>query len=177
MVVSLKMLLYSQYPAAILLAVLFLIVYAVRRKNAAFRAFLFVLLYGIALAGGVLLFFLGVQEGLWTLKTVWPFTVWNWIGVGIVAVLFVVFLINTVEKKHSKHVLEKKLRKAEEEKESAVKAAREEGRIEAENEAEAAALAAAKEPFSFAAPEPSEATGPSGGEDAGSGGDGGEDAE
>ncbi len=142
--VSLKMILYSQYPAAFLLAILFLIVYSVRRKNAAVRAFFFVLLYGIALAGGVLLFFLGVQAELWTLKTVWPFTVWNWIGVGIVAVLFIVFLVSTIEKKHSKHLMEKKLKKAEEEKASAVAAAREEGRIAAENEAEAVALAAAE---------------------------------
>ncbi len=175
--VSLKTVLYSQYPAAILLAILFLIIYAVRRKNAAFRAFLFVLLYGFALAGGVLLFFLGVQAELWTLKTIWPFTVWNWIGGGVVAVLFFVFLVNTIEKKHSKHVLEKKLRKAEEEKETAVAAAREEGRIAAENEAEAVALAAAKEPFSFSAPEPSGPSETFGGDDAGSEGDGGGDAE
>ena len=164
--VSLKTVLFSQYPAAILLAILFLLLYSFHRKHAAVRAFFFVLLYGIALAGGVLLFFLGVQAEYWTLKTIWPFTLWNWIGVGIVAVLFVIFLVTTIDKKHSKHVMEKKLKKAEADKESAVAAAREAGRIEAENEAEAVALAAAKEPFSFSAPEPSEPSEGDGGNDA-----------
>jgi len=132
----LRTVLLSQFPACFLLAVLFFINYLKVRKNYAVKSILWVLLFALSLAASILCIFLGIHEKMWTLKTLFPFGVWSWVGIVIVVIVLVLLLVNSIEKKHSKRMMEKALKKAAKEKENAVAEAREAGRQEAKAEAE-----------------------------------------
>ena len=88
---NLRTILFSQYPALFLLAVLFLIAHLRVRKTSAVKSVLWVILFGAALAASVVCCFLGIQAELWTLKTLITLGFWSWFGVGLV-LLFLVLL-------------------------------------------------------------------------------------
>ena len=149
-------LLFAQYPAFLLLAVLFLVNYLLVHKSSAVKSIIWVLLFGAALAAAVLFAFLGVQQGYWTLKTLFALTTASWIGVVLVIVAAIAYVVHRVEVKHNKRVMEKELKKAAKAKDDAVAQAREEnaeavrqaheaGRKAAKQEAEAVRLSRAAE--------------------------------
>ena len=127
-----KYLLYAQYPAFFLLALFFLISYMRVRKSSAVKSVLWVLLFGAALACSVLFDFLGVQQKYWTLKTLFPLSVASWIGIALVVVAIIARIVHIIEKKRSRYLLEKELRRAEKEKNAAAeeKKAEYEARLE-----------------------------------------------
>ena len=86
---NLRTILFSQYPALFLLAVLFLIAHLRVRKTSAVKSVLWVILFGAALAASVVCCFLGIQAELWTLKTLITLGFWSWFGVGLVLLFLV----------------------------------------------------------------------------------------
>lgn len=133
-----RLILFSQYPALFLLALLFLLAHLRVRRTSAVKSMLWVILFGIALAASVAFCFLGMQAELWTLKTVLRLGLWSWLGVAAVVLLLVLRVLHGVEKRMERRRLEKALRQAEKEKEAAVASAR------AEERAQAAAAPAAE---------------------------------
>ena len=153
---NLRTILFSQYPALFLLAVLFLIAHLRVRKTSAVKSVLWVILFGAALAASVVCCFLGIQAELWTLKTLITLGFWSWFGVGLVLLFLVLRVVHGVEKRSSRRRLDKAMKQAEKQKEEEVSRARAEGAAaEREREAEAAARAeeAAREEAARAAAE------------------------
>ena len=144
-----RTILFSQYPALFLLAVLFLIAHLRVRKTSAVKSVLWVILFGAALAASVVCCFLGIQAELWTLKTLITLGFWSWFGVGLVLLFLVLRVVHGMEKRSSQRRLDKAMKQAEKQKEEEVTRARAEGaaaereRAEAEAAARAAAEAAA----------------------------------
>lgn len=153
---NLRTILFSQYPALFLLAVLFLIAHLRVRKTSAVKSVLWVILFGAALAASVVCCFLGIQAELWTLKTLITLGFWSWFGVGLVLLFLVLRVVHGMEKRSSLRRLDKAMKQAEKQKEEEVSRARAEGAAERERaEAEAAARAeeAAREEAARAAVE------------------------
>ncbi len=138
---STKLILLSQYPAFLLMSLLFLIGYLHQRKRSAVKSVFSVLLFGLSLAAGVVCCFMGIQGKYWTLKTLFPLSMWSWVGVGVVSLIYLFHLIHAAEKKLNQHAMEKQIKKAEKQKDDAIEAARQEGREAARAEAEAARAA------------------------------------
>ena len=136
-----RTILFSQYPAFFLLAVLFLISYLRVRKSSAVRSVLWVLLFGAALAASVVFCFLGIQAELWTLKTLFALGFWSWFGVLLVLFLFLLRVVHGVEKRANRRRLEKAMKQAEKEKAEEVSRARAQGAAEERERAEAEAAA------------------------------------
>ena len=146
--VNWKYLLLAQYPAMALLAVLFLVNYLLVRKRSAVKSVLWVLLFGAALAAGVLFAFLGVHYEFWKLGELFRLGVASWLGVVLVVAATIAHVVHSMEKKHSRKVMEKELARAARERDDAVaqaeeagreaaRQAREEGRLSARQEVEA----------------------------------------
>ena len=152
---NLRTILFSQYPALFLLAVLFLIAHLRVRKTSAVKSVLWVILFGAALAASVVCCFLGIQAELWTLKTLITLGFWSWFGVGLVLLFLVLRVVHGVEKRSSRRRLDKAMKQAEKQKEEEVSRARAEGAAARERaEAEAArAEEAAREGAARAAAE------------------------
>ena len=112
---NLRTILFSQYPALFLLAVLFLIAHLRVRKHSAVKSVLWVLLFGAALAVSILFCFLGMQAKYWTVKTLFKLKFWSWLGLAIVVVLLVLRIVFKLQNKHTRHVMEKERAKAEKE--------------------------------------------------------------
>ncbi|MBQ9460048.1 MAG: hypothetical protein IJU66_08975 [Oscillospiraceae bacterium] len=151
-----KYLLYAQYPAFFLLALFFLLNYGLVRKSSAVKSILWVLLFGASLACSVLFLFLGIHDGSWTLRTLFPLGFASWIGIILVLVAYAVHLAHLLEKKRNRKLLEKELQKAAKDKddalaqakaesEEAARVAREEGRRAAQQEAAEARFSQAAE--------------------------------
>ena len=128
---DLREILFAQFPAFFLLSLLFLAAHLRVRKCSAVKSVLWVLLFGAALAVSILFCFLGMQAKYWTVKTLFKLKFWSWLGLAIVVVLLVLRIVFKLQNKHTRHVMEKELAKAEKEREQAVAQAREEGRVEA----------------------------------------------
>ena len=124
---NLRTILFSQYPALFLLAVLFLIAHLRVRKTSAVKSVLWVILFGAALAASVVCCFLGIQAELWTLKTLITLGFWSWFGVGLVLLFLVLRVVHGVEKRSSRRRLDKAMKQAEKQKEEEVSRARAEG--------------------------------------------------
>ena len=139
---NLRTILFSQYPALFLLAVLFLIAHLRVRKTSAVKSVLWVILFGAALAASVVCCFLGIQAELWTLKTL---GFWSWFGVGLVLLFLVLRVVHGVEKRSSRRRLDKAMKQAEKQKEEEVSRARAEGAAAERERAEAEAAARAEE--------------------------------
>ena len=137
-----RTILFSQYPAFFLLAVLFLIAHLRVRKTSAVKSVLWVLLFGAALAASVVCCFLGIQAELWTLKTIITLRLWSWIGIVLVLFFLVLRIVHGIEKRSSQRRLEKAMRQAEKEKEEEVSRARAQGAAEERERAEAEAARA-----------------------------------
>ena len=159
---NLRTILFSQYPALFLLAVLFLIAHLRVRKTSAVKSVLWVILFGAALAASVVCCFLGIQAELWTLKTLITLGFWSWFGVGLVLLFLVLRVVHGMEKRSSLRRLDKAMKQAEKQKEEEVSRARAEGaaaegaaaeRERAEAEAAARAEEAAREEAARAAAE------------------------
>ena len=154
---NLRTILFSQYPALFLLAVLFLIAHLRVRKTSAVKSVLWVILFGAALAASVVCCFLGIQAELWTLKTLITLGFWSWFGVGLVLLFLVLRVVHGMEKRSSRRRLDKAMKQAEKQKEEEVARARAEGaaaeRERAETEAAARAEEAAREEAARAAAE------------------------
>lgn len=147
-----RLILFSQYPALFLLALVFLLAHLRVRRTSAVKSMLWVILFGITLAASVAFCFLGLQAELWTLKTVLRLGLWSWLGIAAVVLLLVLRALHGVEKRMERRRLEKALRQAEKEKDAAVASARAEAAAE-----ERARREAEPEPTSpEAAPEPTE---------------------
>lgn len=142
---NLRTILFSQYPALFLLAVLFLIAHLRVRKTSAVKSVLWVILFGAALAASVVCCFLGIQAELWTLKTLITLGFWSWFGVGLVLLFLVLRVVHGMEKRSSRRRLDKAMKQAEKQKEEEVSRARAEERERAEAEAAARAEEAARE--------------------------------
>ena len=138
---NLRTILFSQYPALFLLAVLFLIAHLRVRKTSAVKSVLWVILFGAALAASVVCCFLGIQADLWTLKTLITLGFWSWFGVGLVLLFLVLRVVHGVEKRSSRRRLDKAMKQKEEE----VSRARAEGAAAERERAEAEAAARAEE--------------------------------
>lgn len=136
---NLRTILFSQYPALFLLAVLFLIAHLRVRKTSAVKSVLWVILFGAALAASVVCCFLGIQAELWTLKTLISLGFWSWFGVGLVLLFLVLRVVHGVEKRSSRRRLDKAMKQAEKQKEEEVSRARAEGAAEERERAEAEA--------------------------------------
>ena len=124
---NLRTILFSQYPALFLLAVLFLIAHLRVRKTSAVKSVLWVILFGAALAASVVCCFLGIQAELWTLKTLITLGFWSWFGVGLVLLFLVLRVVHGMEKRSSRRRLDKAMKQAEKQKEEEVSRARAEG--------------------------------------------------
>lgn len=142
---NLRTILFSQYPALFLLAVLFLIAHLRVRKTSAVKSVLWVILFGAALAASVVCCFLGIQAKLWTLKTLITLGFWSWFGVGLVLLFLVLRVVHGMEKRSSRRRLDKAMKQAEKQKEEEVSRARAEGAAEERERAEAEAAARAEE--------------------------------
>ena len=138
---NLRTILFSQYPALFLLAVLFLIAHLRVRKTSAVKSVLWVILFGAALAASVVCCFLGIQAELWTLKTLITLGFWSWFGVGLVLLFLVLRVVHGMEKRSSRRRLDKAMKQAEKQKEEEVSRARAEGAAEERERAEAEAAA------------------------------------
>ena len=138
---NLRTILFSQYPALFLLAVLFLIAHLRVRKTSAVKSVLWVILFGAALAASVVCCFLGIQAELWTLKTLITLGFWSWFGVGLVLLFLVLHVVHGVEKRSSRRRLDKAMKQAEKQKEEEVTRARAEGAAAERERAEAEAAA------------------------------------
>ncbi len=136
---NLRTILFSQYPALFLLAVLFLIAHLRVRKTSAVKSVLWVILFGAALAASVVCCFLGIQAELWTLKTLITLGFWSWFGVGLVLLFLVLRVVHGMEKRSSRRRLDKAMKQAEKQKEEEVSRARAEGAAEERERAEAEA--------------------------------------
>lgn len=136
---NLRTILFSQYPALFLLAVLFLIAHLRVRKTSAVKSVLWVILFGAALAASVVCCFLGIQAELWTLKTLITLGFWSWFGVGLVLLFLVLRVMHGMEKRSSRRRLDKAMKQAEKQKEEEVSRARAEGAAEERERAEAEA--------------------------------------
>ena len=121
---NLRTILFSQYPALFLLAVLFLIAHLRVRKTSAVKSVLWVILFGVALAASVVCCFLGIQAELWTLKTLITLGFWSWFGVGLVLLFLVLRVVHGMEKRSSRRRLDKAMKQAEKQKEEEVSRAR-----------------------------------------------------
>ena len=141
---NLRTILFSQYPALFLLAVLFLIAHLRVRKTSAVKSVLWVILFGAALAASVVCCFLGIQAELWTLKTLITLGFWSWFGVGLVLLFLVLRVVHGMEKRSSRRRLDKAMQ-AEKQKEEEVSRARAEGAAAERERAEAEAAARAEE--------------------------------
>ena len=142
---NLRTILFSQYPALFLLAVLFLIAHLRVRKTSAVKSVLWVILFGAALAASVVCCFLGIQAELWTLKTLITLGFWSWFGVGLVLLFLVLRVVHGMEKRSSRRRLDKAMKQAEKQKEEEVSRARAEGAAAERERAEAEAAARAEE--------------------------------
>ena len=142
---NLRTILFSQYPALFLLAVLFLIAHLRVRKTSAVKSVLWVILFGVALAASVVCCFLGIQAELWTLKTLITLGFWSWFGVGLVLLFLVLRVVHGMEKRSSRRRLDKAMKQAEKQKEEEVSRARAEGAAAERERAEAEAAARAEE--------------------------------
>lgn len=140
---NLRTILFSQYPALFLLAVLFLIAHLRVRKTSAVKSVLWVILFGAALAASVVCCFLGIQAELWTLKTLITLGFWSWFGVGLVLLFLVLRVVHGMEKRSSRRRLDKAMKQAEKQKEEEV--SRAEGAAAERERAEAEAAARAEE--------------------------------
>lgn len=135
---ELRTILLSQYPALFLLAVLFLIAHLRARRSSAVRSVLWVLLFGVSLAASVGSCFLGIQAGLWSLKTVAVLPAWSWAGLAAVVTVLLLHAIHGVERRVNRRRLEKAMEQADKRRREEVSRAREQGAAEERERAEAA---------------------------------------
>ena len=94
---TLESILLSQSPALFLAGVLLIISYFIRRKNHRIRATLDLILAILCIAGGVALYFLRINSGLFTIKNCWQVNTAGYVGMAIVAVLFLILLFRAVK--------------------------------------------------------------------------------
>lgn len=131
--------LYAQWPSLLVLALVCFVGYLRRRKHAAVRATLWVLVFALMLAAALVCCILGIHAGLWTLATLFALGFWSWTGLGVLAVVALLLAVHGIEKRRAARQLKRAMQQAEEEKRLELARAREEGealgRVQAESEA------------------------------------------
>ena len=142
---NMQLILLSQYPALFLLSLLFLLGYFIARKKSAFKSFLWVLLFAVSLAAGVVCCFWGLHEKYWALSTLFRFSLWSWLGLALVLIVLILRIWHGIEVALNRRKLNKAMKNAEKEKEAEVRRARAEAA--AEERARVLAETAASEPI------------------------------
>ena len=87
----------SQSPALFLAAILLIVRYFILRKNHRFHAVMDLILGILCIAGGVALYFLGINSGLFTIKDFWQIRTAGYVGMAIVILLFLVLLFRSIK--------------------------------------------------------------------------------
>ena len=142
---NLRTILFSQYPALFLLAVLFLIAHLRVRKTSAVKSVLWVILFGAALAASVVLLPRHPGRAVDAQNAHHP-RLLSWFGVGLVLLFLVLRVVHGMEKRSSRRRLDKAMKQAEKQKEEEVSRAPAPRGAAAERErAEAEAAARAEE--------------------------------
>ncbi len=141
---TLESILFSQSPALFLAAVLLIVSYFIRRKNHRVRATLDLILAILFIALGVALYFIGISRDLFTIKNFWHVSTAGYVGLAVVAVLFLVLLFRAI-----KHGMEqRRAQRDASRRESAHQKELEEARQQAYASGMAAAMAADTKPVS-----------------------------
>ena len=89
---SIESILLCQSPALFLAAVLLIVRYFILRKKHRFHAVMDLILGILCIAGGVALYFVGISRDLFTIKDFWQVRTTGYIGMAVVAVLFLILL-------------------------------------------------------------------------------------
>ena len=113
MKVTLDSILFTQSPALFLAAVLLIISYFVRRANHHARAVLDLLLGFVCVALGVALYYLGMLNGLFTIKDFWHLRTPAYVGRAIVVLLAVILILRSIKQGIQRHQAERKANRVE----------------------------------------------------------------
>lgn len=101
--ISVGSVLLSQSPALFLAALLLIVCYFIRRNSHHVRAVLDLILAILCIAGGVALYFLGISKGVFTIKDFYQVRTAGWIGMAVVAVVFIYILFRAVQRAAERH--------------------------------------------------------------------------
>ena len=85
----------TQSPALFLAALLLIIRHFILRKNHRIRAVADLILGILCIAGGVALYFLGIDRNVFTIKDFWHIRTAGYVGLAVVAVLFLILLFRS----------------------------------------------------------------------------------
>lgn len=113
MKLTLDKILFTQSPALFLAALLLIVCYFVRRNNHHARAVLDLLLGIICVGLGITLYYLGMLNGLFTIKNFWQIRTPGYVGLGIVAVLALILFLRGITHSVQRHQAEKKVTRME----------------------------------------------------------------
>lgn len=132
---TLEFILLTQSPALFLAALVLLIGFFIKKKNHRVRAALNMIGVVICLAGGVVLYFMGMKLEHFTIDDFWKIRIPGWVGLGIVVVLTGLAVYRSTARAITKRRAEKYAAKAEAERqkelEDAKTAAYESGKADA----------------------------------------------
>jgi len=107
MKLTLDKILLTQSPALFLAAVLLILCYFVRRGNHHARAVMDLLLAIVCIGLGIALYYLGMLNGIFTIKNFWQVRTPGVVGMGVVALLAVIFLFRGIKHSVQRHRTEK----------------------------------------------------------------------
>ena len=132
---TLEFILLTQSPALFLAALVLLIGFFIKKKKHRVRAALHMIGAVICLAAAVVLYFMGMKFGHFTIDDFWKIRIPGWVGLGIVVVLTGLAIYRSTAKAITKRRAEKYAAKAEAERikelEDAKNAAYESGKADA----------------------------------------------
>ncbi len=113
MKLTLDKILFTQSPALFLAAVLLLLCYFVRRGNHHARAVMDLLLCILFIGLGIALYYLGMLNGIFTIKNFWQVRTPGIVGLCVVVVLALIFFFRSVKHSVQRRQTEKKVSRME----------------------------------------------------------------
>ena len=113
MKMTLDKILLTQSPALFLAAVLLILCYFVRRGNHHARAVLDLLLGIVSIGLGIALYYLGMLNGIFTIKNFWQLRTPGIVGMAIVAVIALILFRRGIKHSVQRHQAEKKVSRME----------------------------------------------------------------
>ena len=113
MKLTLDKILFTQSPALFLAAVLLLLCYFVRRGNHHARAVMDLLLCIVCIGLGIALYYLGMLNGIFTIKNFWQVRTPGIVGLCIVGVLALIFFFRSIKHSVQRRQTEKKVSRME----------------------------------------------------------------
>ncbi len=113
MKMTLDKILLTQSPALFLAAVLLILCYFVRRGNHHARAVLDLLLGIVSIGLGIALYYLGMLNGIFTIKNFWQLRTPGIVGMAIVAVIALILFLRGIKHSVQRHQAEKKVSRME----------------------------------------------------------------